>query len=60
MLDSRDNTSIGLPRETASHAQMLERLARLDDLEFYLLNLHLVYENQTLDALHEHKSSTSS
>jgi hypothetical protein len=60
MLDTRDNTNIGLPQETASHAQMLERLARLDDLEFYLLNLHLVYENQTLDALHEHKSSTSS
>jgi len=49
--------TVGLSRETASHAKLLERSAQLDQLEFHLLNYHLVNLEPSIVDLHQRKSN---
>jgi hypothetical protein len=58
MPETSNTNFIGLRQETASHAKLLERSARADELEFHLLDLeHLVDLQPTILDLHQRKSN---
>ena len=57
MPETTNSITVGLSKETEDHAHVLERLARADELEFYLLSHHLVDLQPTISDLHTAKSN---